>query len=279
MGRKAILKNLVDIVVMLKAEADAGQGSRAYTGNFSDDEREELKQGYSFSRKSGKRLIPEGTKNHPVTGKPVLFPTSGGPRNPDAPPLPQSSQGTSSEGELSDKQQLNLDRLRGLGRPAAELKEIEQLMRVQSMGKKKQDTPQQQPSGQVGGSQESSSDEGFIDSKQQQRLNQLRGLEGMGHVGAGQTDKIADYMRIGNIGKEPSSPAPTAQPTPSPTPSAQPQPSTPPVSPTPTVSPSPTPTPTPITTTPKPEPTAPPKVLPKYAKETFSKAFPGFPQF
>jgi len=277
MGRKTILKSLVDIVVMLKAEADAGQGSRAYTGNLSDDEREELKQGYSFSRKTGKRLIREGAKFHPVTGEPVKFSQSGGPRNPNAPPPGQASQGTSSEGELSDKQQQRLNQLRGLGSTAAEIKEVEQLMRVQSMGKKKQDTPQQQPSGQ-GGSQESSSDEGFIDSKQQQRLNQLRGLEGMGHVGAGQTDKIAGYMRVGNIGKEPSSPAPTAQPTPSPTPSAQPQLSTPPVSPTPTVSPSPTPTPTP-TTTPKPEPTAPPKVLPKYAKETFSKAFPGFPQF
>jgi len=235
MGRKAILKNLVDIVVMLKQDDDrakkdqrnlerlrqldelygtndaeeveglmgvreagksssqqppsgAGQGSRTYTGNLSDDETKELNQGYTFSRKTGKRLVPEGDKTHPVTGKTIDFPTSGGPRNPDSP---------------SPGRNL-VDALGQAGEKA-----VQQARSSQQQPPKTSPTPQ--PS------------------------------------------------------------IPTVSPIPTPTPSES---STPTSTPTPSATPTPTPT-----AMPKPESTTPPKVLPKYAKETFSKAFPGFPQF
>jgi hypothetical protein len=170
----------------------AGQGSRTYTGNLSDDETKELNQGYTFSRKTGKRLVPEGDKTHPVTGKTIDFPTSGGPRNPDSP---------------SPGRNL-VDALGQAGEKA-----VQQARSSQQQPPKTSPTPQ--PS------------------------------------------------------------IPTVSPIPTPTPSES---STPTSTPTPSATPTVTPTPTP-TAMPKPESTTPPKVLPKYAKETFSKAFPGFPQF
>jgi len=79
---------------------------------------------------------------------------------------------------------------------------------------------------------------------------------------ASELPKNAQGQVVGISATDPKWSSPASKPTPSAPPS------TPPASPTPTP-----------TAMPKPESTTPPKVLPKYAKETISKAFPGFPQF